>query len=225
MITHTKASAYMNTIIGLAVRNMRTDGYAYPIVVALSLGEDRCPSLSHDLIVSDVCHVFKNLSLVAEPAFDPEPHKRLYAHLYLLSFNRIEDEPRIKGILNSLAREGQPDALGYVCSCMYNIYDDCDNVSARAVLNDPEAVRMLYMSYYRNGDRRRRDLVIPFISHGKRSRAAAQLPGEESSGGYDMLMAHGGWFCPTPQAVRNMKYPFVKESGKERRRACDRKER
>lgn len=224
MMSHTEVSAYMNTIIELAKRNMLRDGYAYPIVVAVTRGEDRCASLSHDLVVADARYVYKDLSLVDEQDFDPEPRQRVYAHLYLLSFNRVEDEARLKGILRSLARDGKPDALGYVCSCLYNLYDDCDNVSSEMVLRDPEAVRMLYMSYYLNGDTRRRDQAIPFISHGERSSLSAGLPKEESTRGYDILAANSGWFSPTPDNTRKMKYPFERNAKRKRRRACERKE-
>jgi hypothetical protein len=223
MMSHTEASAYMGKIVDMATRNIRKDGYAFPIVIALSREENRRPPLSHELLITEATHVFKDLRLVDGEAFEPEPQRRVYVHMYLLRFDKVEDELRLGGILRSLARSARLDALGYICSCMYNMYDDVDDVDRGMVLRDPEAVRILYMSYYLNGDKRRRDLVVPFVNRGKRPCVSSLFGEEESTERYDILTADSGWFCPTPQDARKMKYPFGRGE-KKQQHALDREE-
>jgi hypothetical protein len=212
MMTHPEISLYMNYVVNLAKRNMLKDGYAFPIVVSFVKGEDRKPELVHDLVVTKARYVMRDLRVVdeEEDAFNPDPtnpEETVYAYLYLLRFDRVEDEDHLEFITKMIARTGNPDAIGYLCSCVYNVYDDVDNVRRDHVLRDPEASRILYASYFRNDDPQRRDLVCPFINRGEIKEDPFSYDENEVER-HEVLAAHSGWFIPTPQDARKMKNPY-----------------
>lgn len=207
MMKHPEASLYMNYAVNLAKRNLLKDGYAYPIIVAFTKGEDKRPSLTHELVKADARYVMKNLTLIDEEDFDPNPEERVYAYLFLLGFSKVEDENNIEYLTKTIARTGDPDVIGYFCSCVYNLYDDVDNVEKEQVLRDPEAARILYTSYYLKGDEERRDFISPFINRGEIKKDPLSLDENEMEN-YEILVAHSGWFVPTPNDARKMKNPY-----------------
>lgn len=206
-MVHPEISLYMNYIVNLAKRNMLKDGYAFPIIASFVKGEDRKPELAHELVSAKARYVMRNLQVVDEEDFNPNPEETIYAYLYLLRFDKVEDEDKVELMTKMIARSGNPDAIGYLCSCVYNVYDDVDNIERAAVLTDPEASRILYASYYMNGDPQRRDLVCPFINRGEIKKDPLSFDEDEIER-HEVLAAHSGWFIPTPQDTRKMKNPF-----------------
>lgn len=207
MMKHPEASIYMNYAVNLVKRNLLKDGYAFPIIVAYTKGEDRKPNLVHELLSAQARYVLKNMALIDEEEFDPNPEERVYAYLYLLHFENVEDENQIEYMTKMIARTGNPDVIGYLCSCAYNVYKDADNVELGKVLTDPEASRVLFASYYLNGDPKRRDLASPFINRGGIKQDPLLTVGDTAEK-YEVLAAHSSWYIPTPADARKMKNPY-----------------
>lgn len=204
-MTHTEVSFYMNDLLKLAMQNLFRDGYAFPIITAITKGEDKKPHIVHELIAQQSRNVLYKGEAVQEEHLIINNEELVYAYLYLLGLSKLSDEDHFEFITKTIARTGDPDAIGLFSCVVYNEYIDISIINREDVLKDSEAVRAIHGIYYIREDPIRRECYIPYINRGEKTNP---LPFTDEKKSYDILPAYSGWYLPKPREPKKLKNPY-----------------
>lgn len=211
MITHVGMSFQMGFIMKLVELNLRKYGHTYPFIVAVNKGKALDITFdSSSVMDTKVCRIREGMLLVEEA---PEPNDT-YVEIVMLRLRSDEDEKAISEIYEEVANKYSPDAIGYVQSCLYNEYPDPNTVTRDTMLQDPENIQVINMSYYLNGDPIPRISIMPFINKGmdkdsERAKELFESLGEETPNENKIIIASCGWFTPYYKIEPFMPYPYM----------------
>lgn len=217
MISNYDTSYYMNLIVNLARRNLLKYGYAYPLLTTMSQSKAHGPPYEDEMIRNHEYFIIKDMQIVDDEYLISDTKDLIYLHIYQIRFSKVSDEEKVERLIKRMAREVNPEAIGYVSCCVYNEYDDADKVTKEKLLMDPDVARVIHATYYRRGNRTRKENITVYINRGKLPDKKEPVfcldpaPDEHNIDiNYEILFADSGWFYIPEHYIRKLNYPYEK---------------
>ena len=153
MITHAEASFSVSMSVEKMFEFMRKHGHHYPVLYALNKGEP--------MDVSD-CLNGSVISHDAEEKHLSHPEHRVYRAAIGFKNMEPEDEANIQKAADDLAKKLNPDAIALVIACIYDEFDEGDNVP-KTLDADPEAFKVLHSCYWTREDPEPKVSMVPYV--------------------------------------------------------------
>lgn len=207
MITHVEMSFQMGFLMKLIEMNLKCYGHLNPLIISVNKNKDLEIDLKYDSIIdSKVCRI-RNGTLLSEE--EPEQDDT-YVHVTMIRLRSDKDEEAIPSILKNIADNYNPDAIGYVQSCLYNEYEDPDRISREMMLQDPDNIHVIHMCYYLRGDQKARLSIMTYLNKGPKKQSSDVFDSDKDPDAEDhvVLINDCGWFRENSKVEPAIKYPY-----------------
>lgn len=153
MITHAEASFNLSLSIERMFQFMRKHGAHYPVLFALNKGTP-----------VDVSGCL-NESVINHDKEDTDPaHPDIRVYRSAIGFRNYEDkdEQNMQLAADKVAKELDPDAVALVIACVYDEFDEDEDMPDRLDL-DPDAFNALHTCYWLREDPHPQVSMIPYV--------------------------------------------------------------
>ena len=183
MLNNMEMSMIMQRYLNNSISFMKRKGHILPTLVVLN----------KEPLDIQVKH--KHILEMGASAGNPEPflpysEKDIYE--YGIAF-KLSTEYRDKYLLEvarRIARKYKPDAIGTVSACLFRNYiaDEMDKMPGKGIQDDPEAFRVIYLSYYLKDNDTPNYMVVPYI---KKEKEVSEFSGNDDN--FSVIATQTSW--------------------------------
>ena len=200
MLNHTRISMAMQKYSDRAFAFMRRKGYILPTLLAFKEGAPLKIELDHPQIL-EVVNQHDDLDEILVGSGDIISETGIAFRL-----NRDYRDTQMASVAKQIAKEYSPDAIGVISACLFKNFTPEEAVARKVgdLQKDPEAMRVVYVSYYLNGDKEPTYMDIPYILNDREHDAF-----DSNDNGYEVSMFPCSWKHGEDETDHILPYPFA----------------
>ena len=199
MLNDTELSMSMQRYTNNAVAYLKQKGHLLPTLVILNKGAPLDIQIKHKHI----------LEMEAKgddtDLFDQDDSEKIYEYGIAFKLDENYRDSFMNEVAAKIARRYKPDAIGALSACLFKDYQSSEEFSGHKVGDiqwDPEAVRVIYSSYYLKGTSNPNYMLIPYLLNKKEDTTF----GDDNE--YDLSTINSSWKTGDDKVQQILNYPY-----------------